>query len=267
MYDYVDESFRKEDFLENILSIQVSLNGFSFCIRRSGDQKLLLFQHSEMKISSAPLIARRLEDWLNENEIIQAGYKEVHVTILDTVFTLIPQPIDNEQNRTDFMRLMFDAPVLESFITQMENLNIILCYTLPEGLNEVLVRYFPAFRLHHVVESILQSNRKSQEQNELRLLFEEKDMYLTLLQRDKPVLCNSFRINHANDAVYFILTILKQFHVSTRKLSVLTGGKTRFLKELTTTLSGYFSNIGDLNPSEPGNPDEKFKSEFPCLIN
>lgn len=268
MYDYLNESFRNEESLQYILSIQVSLNGFSFCIRKANDNSLLVFKHTDLKISSEQLVTRRLEDWINEEELLQKTYKALEFIWMGPHFTLLPDNLEGEQIYSDTIRLLFPEQTEEYVVSKNEQLNARLLFLLPPELKRFLNDHFESFQIRHGIENLIRQNEKDAQEKQVRLLFDEKELYIIYFDRGQLKLCNAFSIKHANDAVYYILTALKQFKVTPKNIAAYLAGKSVFLNPVSEMLEKYFRSVNCFVPvaNETSALDQKTISEYPCLF-
>ena len=269
MYDYLNESFRNEESLQYILSIQVSLNGFSFCIRKANDNSLLVFKHTDLKISNEQLVARRLEDWIHEEELLQKKYKALELIWMGPHFTLLPDNLNDEQIFSDTIRMLFPVQTEEYAVSNIEQLNARLLFLLPTELKRFLNDHFESFQIRHGVENLIRQNEKDAQEKQVRLLFDEKELYIIYFDEGQLKLCNAFSIKHANDAVYYILSALKQFKVTPKNISAYLAGKSVFLTASCEMLEKYFRSVDYFVPSSSATSglDQKTISEYPCLFN
>jgi len=268
MYDYLDESFRKEESSEYTLSIQVNLNGFSFCIRKAKDEQLLVFKHTEVKISNEQLLTRRFEDWIHEEELLQKQYKSQELIVLGHHFTLLPSNLNDDQIFSDSIRLLFPTQAEDYSISEIEELNANLLFLVSPELKRLLNDNFYSIRLKHGVENLIRYNAFGEEGKQVRLFFDEKDLYIVYFDGHQLMLCNSFGIKHANDAVYYALTALKQYNVQLKSIPVFIAGKSVFLDASKSLLEKYFLSVDYFIPSSNNQVglDKKTISEYPCLF-
>ncbi len=248
MYDFVSESFNRNISYEYKLSIQVSLNGFSFCVLGTENNQVLVFKQVDFVISSDQLLARRFRDWYNEEEVLQLPYQQRDIILYHPNFSLLPE----EHESTDLKRIISeilhnekDAEYAEGWI---KAINAKLIYHLPPDWTATVNDTLGESRLIHPVQKLIGYQKRAQETNQLLICFDEKDMYLTLKLNDELVLCNYFRISFANDALYFILTILQQHGISPKKVDVQTCGKATYLEELKNLMLKYFPEVDLLLP-------------------
>jgi len=90
MFDLVtDESFDLNNTTKYSLSIQVSLDGFSFSVRSAEDSKILAFGISPFALDSEDLI-EKLELWFSQHELFAKTYAKVRVILFFSGLTIIP---------------------------------------------------------------------------------------------------------------------------------------------------------------------------------
>jgi len=268
MYEYLDESFRKEESSEYTLSIQVSLNGFSFCIRNTKDGQLLVFKHTEVKISNEQLLTRRFEDWVKEEELLQKQYKSQKLIVLGHHFTLLPSNFNDDQIFSDSIRLLFPIQTVEYSVSEIEEINVNLLFLVSPEMKRFLNDNFDSIQLKHGVENLIRHTAFGEKGKQVRLFFDEKDLYIIYFDEHQLMLCNSFGIKHANDAVYYALTALKQYNVQLKSIPVFIAGKSVFLEASKSLLEKYFLSVDYFIPpsNNQAGLDEKTISEYPCLF-
>jgi len=248
MYDFVSESFNRNISYEYKLSIQVSLNGFSFCVLSPEDNRVLAFKQVDFVISSDQLLARRFRDWHNEEELLQLPYRQRDIILYHPDFSLLPEEHESPEMKGIINELLHDGSETEYAEGWIKAINAKLLYHLPPDWTTTVNETLGESRLIHPVQKLIGYQKRSPEANQLLICFDEKDMYLTLKINNELVLCNYFRIGFANDALYFILTILQQHGISPRKMHVQTCGKVSYLEELRNLMLKYFPEIHSLLP-------------------
>ena len=268
MYDFIDESFNRNYLYENKLSIQVGLNGFSFCIQQADDNKILLFQEPQFVLSGFHLLARRFKEWCSEEELLKVPYKSREIVINSRNFALIPEQLESENLKKTISELLPEGRETEYAEGWIKSVKAKLVYHLPPGFAKTVVESIGESRLIHPVQKLIGVQKRTEQADSILLFFDEKDMYLVLKKDHELALCNIFRINHANDAIYFILSVLHQFDIRNKSVNVLTGGKASYLNELKSMLSKYFPFIGLLRPQAPESAaiPEEVLSKNVCLF-
>ncbi|MCY1720064.1 DUF3822 family protein [Prolixibacteraceae bacterium Z1-6] len=251
MPDFVAESFKIEDTFEYILSIQVSLNGFSFSVLRPVDNTILVFKSTTLKISSDKLIARRFSEWMNSEELLQKTYKKTRVIILSDKFTLIPKSLHRNNLNEELAHLLFkEGSKLQFAENLVEKINAKLLFTLPDGINKIISQTIGECEIMHPVKSIINNFPESNEKNTLVLLFNNNTLFLALGKNKQLLLANSFTINHSNDVVYYVLTALKQLEVPTLNTKLFYAGKSVYANDTHKNLQKYFASTSLFLPNK-----------------
>lgn len=248
MYDLVtDKSFDLEKTYEYILSIQVSLNGFSFSILSSAEDKILAFKTIRLKISNSALISRRFKEWLESEEILKKPFKKVRIIVFSKHFTLVPEKYSHNNLKLEIPKLLFeentDLEVAENVISTLKTR---LLFTLPNGLNSIVQQQIGECEIIHPVKIILNKLPKTEKENGLVLLFDTNDFYLILFNKSKVILTNSYKIANKNDALYYILTTLKQVSVALSQTELYLTESEYNLSEYKESLQPYFKEIRNL---------------------
>ncbi len=267
MYDFIGPSFSKENSHLYSLSIQVSLNGFSFCIRDEDDSKLLVFKNIAAKVSSEPLLTRRLKEWFDEEEMLQLSFREKKVLFSGSKFSLLPNQLESEQVKADILKLIHKSnPESEQAENWIEPIQAKLIFLLPQHLLELLRDHFGDFKLSHVLKPVLRQLFQLPSENAVMLFFDDKEMFMSVKKEGQLVLSNVFRVNHPNDAIYYILSAGKQFKLNTSQSVVLLAGKATFTERVEAQLVKHFSQV--FNPEttkHTGDLEQKVVTEFVSL--
>ena len=136
MHEFFEESIDLENTFEYILSIQVSLNGFSFSILYPIENKVLAFKNSPLKISNSGLLARRFKDWYESEEILHRNYQHTKLIVFSDKFTLIPEHLATPSSKEEVSHILFqDGSKLKFAENMVKPLKAKLLFTLPEGLS------------------------------------------------------------------------------------------------------------------------------------
>ena len=241
------EGFDVEKTYEYILSIQVSLDGFSFSVLSQHDDKILAFKTIQLKISSTSLIPRRFDDWLKSEDLLQKPFKKIRVIVFSEKFTLIPETYFNDILKQEIPPLLFEenseSEVVENIISKLKTR---LIFALPVGLNSVITEQIGECEIVHPVKIILNNLPEIGKEKGLILLFDVKDFYLILFDKEKVLLTNSFKMTHVNDVVYYVLTTLKQLEISTSATNLFVINSINKLPKIENSLQPYFSEIKGL---------------------
>ena len=268
MFDFISESFNRNNSYEYKLSIQVSLNGFSFCIRNEADNQLLVFKQTDFVTSGEHLLARRFHDWVNDEELLLLPYDKKEVVVNHRNFSLLPEQLESENLKKSISELLPGGTDTEFAEGWIKAIKAKLIYHLPPELAKTINEVLGESRLMHPVQKLIGIQKRSPLSDLLLLYFDQQEMYLVLKKEDELALCNYFQINHANDALYYILTTVQQLGLFPKATNVSAGGKAAYREDLTTLLQKYFKHVEALIPQLPEGDTISIEvlSEHICLF-
>jgi hypothetical protein len=251
------DRFDVEKTYEYILSIQVRLDGFSFSVLSQQGDKILAFKTIQLKISSISLISRRFNEWIESEELLKKPFKKIRVIIFGEKFTLIPEKYYQNSLNQNISSILFEdnnePEIAENAIGEFGER---LIFALPQGLNKVITEQIGECEIVHPIKIILSNLPKTEIENGLILLFDAKNFYIVIFEKNKLVLANNFKMVHANDVVYYVLTTLKQLGIPTSETDLFIIDSINRLPKIEDSLQPYFSEIKglELTPffSKPG---------------
>ncbi len=250
MFEFFEDSFDLEKSNEYILSIQVSLDGFSFSIVRPSDQKLLCFKNSEIKISSNSLIARRFKEWINSENLLQKTFLKTRIVVFNDIFTLIPEHLHDNSYKQQLTNIMFEnSEKMNILETRIEKIDAKLLFHISKDLEKTFREIYSECDILHPVKLIVEHFPKDPIGKSLFLYFNDKNLYFVLFENGNLLMANNFSINHTNDVIYYVLTVLKQLGFATKDTHLLYAGKSPYSNEIETNLGVYLHSVKEALPN------------------
>jgi uncharacterized protein DUF3822 len=248
----------KVDFLnlqENHLSIQLSLDGFSFSIYNKIQNEIGAFAVYEFENNSiSPYKHLELIEQLYKQDVLlQAKYDSVSVTHLNNLVTQVPKPFFDKDNLANY--LQNTIKVLENdFITYDEVINteIINVYIPFVNINNFLLDKYGTFIYKHsstiLIEKLLNSY-KNLEGDFYFVNISKNNFEIIVFKNKKLELFNSFNFNTKEDFIYYILFTAEQLNLNPEELKLVLLGEIEKESELFTILYQYVRNITFYEPS------------------
>lgn len=239
-------SFEKDRTKEYKLSIQISLNGFSFSMVAPNLNKLLAFKQTALQISNAKLIPRRFVEWLNEEQLFRLTFAEVEIIIENQNFALIPQFLSEKERNNILAQNLFTAETEFAVKKRIiENSDFELLFTLPKQLEEICLETFYKVEFNHVMGKLLENLPPIEQENGILILTFSEVIYLVIFKQNKIELANSYKVLHNNDIVYFVLSAanLNQIQPKTTEVFLVENYKT--WENLKEELSTYFFSVSN----------------------
>jgi len=272
--NFVDESFDLKLASEYHISIQVGLDGFSFCVLNVLKNKYLVFRHIPLIVGKLQFLSKKVESIFDQDEILNASYRTVSITFATNKATLSPKEyvdsscylkvgnLTNEISRAEDIR----ADDLPGF-----SYKLLYCY--PKELLTFFYRKYTDFQFRHKSIILLNSvlDQRSEKKKTLLINFDKKYIRMIALKGMQISLFNSFYFKNESDFLYFTLNICHSLQFDAESDEIIIGGYVADDSSYVRQLKKYFSNVQFLKPSTKfnyGNLFEKVqKHQFVSLLN
>jgi hypothetical protein len=253
MFDLIkDDSFEVQKTKDYILSIQVCLDGFSFLIVHPDEKKIVAFKSNPLIISSDILIARRLKEWLETEEILKNQFKSVRSFIFSENFALIPEEYSDREWHRNLTSSLFDKKVHNHFYENKITVSdSTLIFPLSQDIIGVLHHFFNKnIEIIHPVTNILNHPFDSTKRNIAVILSTKKYFYLIISRNNKLLLANCYPTIHPNDLVYNIINTFQQLEIARSETELFLAGSVSQNKDIAVLLLPFFENISNLKTEE-----------------
>lgn len=251
-----DEALNKADSKKYRLSIQLSPDGFSFCIFNDETRKFLSIESVSFATSNRTHEAcKLLRNLYDKNSWLKLNYKSVTILYESEKTTLVPSPLFDESEKETYSN--FNFPIEKSQELIHEKLNILdafLLYTIPREMVQTLQELFPGnILLSHsgrLIDGLLISNKNLQ--NQKRAFVNVRNTYLDLvfLEGSKLQYYNSFCYKSKEDFIYYVIYVMEQLGLNPEEIELRLSGfidKNSMLFEL---IYKYVRNIAFQKPSD-----------------
>ena len=276
MYDLkiVDESFDLNLASEYHLSIQVGLDGFSFCILDKRKIKYIAFRHIPLIVGKMQFLSRKVEAIFEQEEMLNAAFGSVSVTYSTNKATLVPKEYSDPSFSHQLAGLTSNINRSEEVtINNLHGSNYQLIFSFPKELLAVFNRKYTEFSFIHktiplLATVLLQLNEK---RNTLMINFEKKYIRMIAMKGSEISLYNSFYYKNESDFLYYTLNICHTLQINPEFDEILVGGYIASDSVYIRQLKKYFGNIHFLAPFSDYNYGNLFdkiqKHQFVSLLN
>lgn len=205
----VDETFDINFTQEYCLSIQFSLDGFSFCILDGLQNKYIYLFHKELSGNPRFLI-KKLDDIYSEFEILEANFKTTRIIYVSPgKINLIPDQFFSEANAVDIYQINKELePGEELYHLPVKKFRSILQLAVPKKVKDFLVDKHPGTIIQNDIATFL--NQYEHKAGTLLLYIHLHKNMVTIFVLDESVrFFNSFFYTNENDLLYYILNVNK----------------------------------------------------------
>lgn len=203
---------------ENHLSIQISLDGFSFCAINKISKSVEILSHTPFSFSSN-IPHKHLENVREvfENEpVLQNKFSSVSVTHVNGLASIVPKALFDENSLPQYLK--YNLKIFKNdYITfdQIPNHELVNIYIPFVNINNYLFDKFGEFEFKHsstvLLQSLLDVYRYS-EKPHFFVYVRETHFDLVAIANNQLQLFNSFTCENKADFIYYILFTAEQLN-------------------------------------------------------
>ncbi len=245
------------------LSIQVSLNGLSFCILDTIGKKIVKAEKHSFDNRLTPYEAQKeLKRFIKKQQIKDFVFSEVVVVHRNDLFSLVPKVLFDPNELANYLK--FNTKILANDlleydeITAYEMVNVYVPFV---NINNFIYDQFGDFDFKHhstvLVESLLGSNASSSEGVCFAYVTAD-ELDLIILQNKKLLFFNNFSYKTPEDFLYYLLFTLEQLHLDPNEIKLRLFGAIEEGDSIFTICQEY---IQHLSIYLPGLPDDILSDE------
>ena len=252
------------NLFETHLSIQLSLNGFSFCvIDKTYNLVQKLVHHPFEDPASGPEdLLKRIQTIFDKEKLLQQKYGSVNVSHVNELSTLVPRAFFDESKLKDYIRYSsktFDNDYI--VWDEIENHDLINVYIPFVNVNNFLLERFGSFEYKHfstvLIMNLLGTYRFS-EHPHIFIHLDKKRMYVVGISDNKLQLYNSFPFKTPEDFLYYLLFAAEQLGMDPERFELILSGDIDKKSELYDIAYTYVRKIGLI--------ENRFKYEFDPMV-
>ncbi|MEH6681526.1 MAG: DUF3822 family protein [Sediminicola sp.] len=209
----------------NKLSIQISLNGLSFCVLDTIDNKILASEriHFEKEVNPFEL-QNKLKEIFQQYQVAKATFSEVIAIHRNQLFTFVPLALYNTDQMANYLK--FNAKILANDLLahdELESHEMVNVYVPFMNINNYIYDLFGEFEFKHsatiMVESLLNAPQNNQEPT-CYVYVDREQMDITILSQKKLLLFNSYEFRTKEDFMYYLLFTLEQLKMDTETIKL-----------------------------------------------
>ncbi|MGV8137613.1 MAG: DUF3822 family protein [Mangrovibacterium sp.] len=243
----VDESFDLNLTKEYILSIQVSLDGFSFSVLDSMRKKVICLFHQDTFTSEPAFHLKRINTIYDEVDLLSLSYKKTKIYFsAPGKTTLVPIAVFDQDLAENFYRTTIDAgrnsKILFSLVPDMASYAI---YEVDQAVYALLQEKHP--------ESVMQNDLVLSAYGcppgiklvKIRIL---RKQLVILTLNDQINFYNSYYYEGENDMLYYILGVIKNMDLKPE--AIILDGMINKHESIYYRLKQYFEHV-DLTINNP----------------
>ena len=238
-----------QDPENHILSIQVSLDGFSFYVKSDSDSTCIesdSFQFDHIQAPEQALI--KIKEIFAALPLLNNTFKEVVVIYDNELFTLVPESLFDQNNLADYLK--FNTKILKTDFTVFDELEaggLINVYIPYSNINNFFFDHFGSFSFFHsqtvFLKSVLDKKTLTADIKEVHVHIAETSLAILIKKNNCLLLNNRFNFQNAPDCVYYILYCYEQLQLDPEVNPILLYGQVKETDEVYALIYQYIRNV------------------------
>ncbi len=264
---YRDEALNYSKTDRYVLSIQLSLDGFSFSVLDSELKKFLALETFPLKkVETSIQFCKRLDQFIEEYSWIKNYFHKIYLLYETPKATLIPEPLFENSEKGLYLHFNHEVTTYEQIRSDfLKNTEAYQVYCIPDCLKYRVDKYFKKAELLHfstpLIESLLISNKNQDVTNKVFLNVRNQYLDIVILNDEGLRFFNSFFYSAPEDFIYYLLFVLEQLGFNPEDVDLrLMGNIKKFSKEY-EMLFTYVRNLS----FEPRTTSFKYSHVFDKL--
>jgi len=232
------------------LSIQFSLDGFSFCTTNTHNEVIEFSSYSFSKTKNSPeLILEKLQDIFKKEKSLQYDFETVTVIHQNNLNTLVP----NEYFKKDALKSYFKysiKTIASDLITfdELDFMNSKNVYVPYVNINNFLFQNFGEFEYKHYSSVMLEKLFSIATNDICCYIHVSKSTFdIVIIKNSNLQFFNIFEYKTKEDFMYYVLFTLEQLDLSTEETLVSILGDMEEDSDLFRLMYTYIRNIDFLS--------------------
>jgi len=233
------------------LSIQVSPDGFSFCLLDTIRNKFVLirsFEPEENKYFNAV----KIKELLNKDDFLTRQYKKVNLVMPSPKFTLVPAPLFDPGKKDEYFTFNHITDKNSTIIAnKLSDPDSFLVFSVSKSIYDLITSIYSGIYPYHHIKPLfnhISHSRKSVHGNYIHIHVERDFFNLIIFNYNILKFCNTFNYRNISDILYFVLNVFKNMDIKQEE-TIYFSGLTEKYDDLSSGFSMYIRNIKFAEPA------------------
>ena len=236
------------------LSIQFSLDGFSFCTTNTHNEVIEFSSYSFSKTKNSPeLILEKLQDIFKKEKSLQYDFETVTVIHQNNLNTLVPNEYFKKDALKSYLKYSIKT-IATDLITfdELDFMNSKNVYVPYVNINNFLFQNFGEFEYKHYSSVMLEKLFSIATNDICCYIHVSKSTFdIVIIKNSNLQFFNIFEYKTKEDFMYYVLFTLEQLDLSTEETLVSILGDMEEDSDLFRLMYTYIRNIDFLSSKNP----------------
>ena len=232
------------------LAIQVSPDGFSFCLLDAIRNKFVLiraFEPEENKYFNAD----KIKELITKDDFLTKRYKKVNIVIPSPKFTLVPAPLFDPARKDEyftFNHIQENDIIISNKVSDPE---AFIVFSISKPFNDLINNFYPGIHPHIHIKPLfdhISHVRKGINGNYIHIHVEREYFNLIIFNNNLLKFCNTYNYRNISDILYFVLNVFKTLDIKQEE-TIYFSGLTEKYDDLSSNFSIYVRNLKFAEPT------------------
>ncbi|SDR74070.1 Protein of unknown function [Gramella sp. MAR_2010_147] len=248
----VEKETTRENTHNKKLSIQVSLNGLSFCMLDLQDNTISYFKKVQFEKQLDPVkVLSRIELAYEQEEKLNQPVDEVKLLYTNSLFTLVPEELFDEDHAASFLK--FNTKILKTDFIAFDKIqkDIVNVYIPYANINNYFFDKYGEFEYRHSLSVLIDSLLSIPNQNSAPKVYLHSHLntyQLVVIEHSKLIFANSFEYDTKEDFLYYLLFTAEQLNLDPHEFELIMFGDISKDSEEYKMAWNYIKNISFMGP-------------------
>lgn len=234
--------------IENKLSIQFNLDGFSFSIYNIISKKEVYFREYEFENSQVTPenLLLKIKDIFKTDTQLQNDFSSVIVIHQNNLSVLVPNRYFNKKELASYLNFNIKKLTIDyiafDHLEGLESKNVYIPYV---NINNYLFQNFGEFEYKHhstvLIEKLLNSTNNLEKTMFVNV--SKNSLDIVVLENNQLILFNTFSYNTKEDFIYYILFVAEQLNLNVNEFSLHFTGKVNLEDAIYKITYKYIKNV------------------------
>ena len=246
-FAFVDETLDINITQSYYLSIQVSLNGLSFCILDPVRNKYIALSHQNFENDLVfDDLLNTIENIIKKDDLLSRSYKSTKLIWLSNINTLIPDIYFKKENLKKYFEFNQKFDYLDEIhFKKLKYVDAYSVFIVPNQIANIFIKQFPDLNFYNQQIPFIE-HALFKYHSELKKVFvnvNDEFIDLSITENGKLLLYNNFVCKAESDMIYFIMYVFDQFNLNTENTELILSGFIDKKTSIYSKLKGFISHI------------------------
>lgn len=246
-FAFVDETLDINITQSYYLSIQVSLNGLSFCILDPVRNKYIALSHQNFENDLAfDDLLNTIENIIKKDDLLSHSYKSTKLIWLSNKNTFIPNSYFNKKNLKKYFEFNQKLDDLDEIhFKELKYVNAYSIFIVPNQIANIFIKQFPDLNFYNQQIPFIEHTLFKYHSESKKVFVNVNDEFidLSITENGKLLLYNNFVYKTESDMIYFIMYVFDQFNLNTENTELILSGFIDKKASIYSKLKGFISHM------------------------